>query len=173
MLAENEDCQKKDLKKLLDEDKKTRDLKIYRDVVKHNMSQDRIDVLRASHQHPSFSSLWAYDATSAPQSKPLSEQVDNNRRWYKPALIYSDPLPSGDATSPSYRRQEPRKTSEQVSIPNSVCGWRGQIGRFRRNVVNAMAAPSTAQGHMLFQTGTKNKKKAQTKVEKKVDPHFC
>lgn len=94
VVAENEDCKKNELKKPLDDDKKTRELKFYRDVVKHNMSQDRIDVLRASHQqYPSFSSLWAYDATSAPQSKPLSGQVDNNQCWYKPALTYSDPLP--------------------------------------------------------------------------------
>ena len=60
-LAEDADRAKKELHKLLDGEHKTRELEFYRDVVRQNMAQEKIESLLATYRAQPVPKEWAFD----------------------------------------------------------------------------------------------------------------
>ena len=112
-LAEDADRAKKELHKLLDEEHKTRELDFYRDVVRQNMAQEKIESLLATYRAQPVPKEWAFDN---PFEKPsLTPQVA------KPAPLGETSGNSTHRPKPNNQSYHPDHTQEmETDVPNSI-----------------------------------------------------
>lgn len=104
---------RKELNKFMKKERKSRELTFYKEIVKKNMPQTRIEALMTSYQSSSSSS-WIYQAfisSSIHRLKPLIEQAKNNQDRSRPSL--SNP-------SSSHKRPVPKDYSGSTELSEPV-----------------------------------------------------
>ena len=134
-LAEDADRAKKELHKLLDEEHKTRELDFYRDVVRQNMAQEKIESLLATYRAQPVPKEWAFDnpfekPSLTPQvakPAPLGETSGNSTHRPKPNNQSYHPRPysgNGDRRSQFHRPQSKDLPSRSTSLNKYINGSR-------------------------------------------------